>query len=65
MENTFRWRMQQIQDGMIETRCTQTIPELENYYDDTMEAEEILGMLEMKSNDAPFDDFRTLINLTD
>lgn len=58
MEATYRWRLQQIQSGRIEVRCTHTLEELEEYY-----GSELLAVLEMKTEDAYFDDYRTLINL--
>jgi hypothetical protein len=58
MEATYRWRLQQVRSGRIEVRCTQTLEELEEYY-----GSELLEVLEMKTEDAYFDDYRTLINL--
>lgn len=58
MQETYRWRMQQIKAGQIEIRCQQTEEELEETY-----GAALLDLLEMKSDDAPFDDYRTLINL--
>lgn len=58
MEATFAWRLEQIQQGQIEIRCQATQKELEEIY-----AEQLLDLLEMKRDDAPFDDYRTLINL--
>lgn len=59
MENTYRWRMEQIRKGEVEIRCEQTRLSLEDAY----EGLPLMGILEMKENDAPFDDYRTLINL--
>ena len=58
MQKTYQWRMEQIKKGKIEIRCKQTEEELEEIY-----GEALLDLLEMKSEDAPFDDYRTLINL--
>ncbi len=58
MEATFEWRMTQLKKGMIEIRTEQTVGEIEDSY-----GEEVLPLLEMKDGDAPFDDYRTLINL--
>lgn len=58
MQQTYRWRMEQIKEGKIEIRCQQTEEELEETYGPAL-----LDLLEMKSDDAPFDDYRTLINL--
>ena len=59
MEATFRWRMAQIERGQVEVRCTQTQLDIEDAYSD----EPLLDILEMKDEDAPFDDYRALINL--
>lgn len=60
MQATFEWRMQQILQGKLEVRCKQTCPLLEEEYES-----KLLDLLEMKTEDAPFDDYRTLINLND
>lgn len=60
MEATFRWRLDQIKQGRIEIRCQQTYSELDETY-----ASELIDLLEMKKEDAPFDDYRTLINLVE
>lgn len=57
MRKTYHWRIQQIKEGIIEVRSERTAPALEEEYGDT------LDLLEMKHKDAPFDDYRTLINL--
>ncbi|MCO6489608.1 MAG: PD-(D/E)XK nuclease family protein [Phaeodactylibacter sp.] len=61
MEATYRWRMEQIRKGEVEIRCQQTRSSLEDAYD----GQHLLGLLEMKDEDAPFDDYRTLINLVE
>lgn len=58
MTRTFQWRIQQIQNGKIEVRCEQTSADLEEEY-----GADLMPLLEMKNQDAPFDDYRTLINL--
>lgn len=58
MEETYVWRMKQIEKGTIEIRCERTLEELEDAY-----GAELMDVLEMKTKDAPFDDYRTLINL--
>ena len=60
MEHTFRWRMRQLDTGAIEVRCQHTLPDLDLAYQDDPD---LLHILEMKSEDARFDDYRTLINL--
>ena len=61
MLNTFTWRIGQLQKGHVEIRCEQTIQDLEDHYAD--QEEELLDLLEMKNQDAAFDDYRTLIGL--
>lgn len=58
MTRTFDWRIQQILAGQIEVRCERTYGDLEDHY-----GAALLPLLEMKDKDAPFDDYRTLINL--
>lgn len=59
MEATYRWRMDQIRRGEVEIRCEQTKLDLEDAY----HGQPLMDILEMKDSDAPFDDYRTLINL--
>lgn len=58
MQATYDWRIQQLQAGRVEVRCKQTQLDLEEAYQN-----QLLDLLEMRSEDAPFDDYRTLINL--
>lgn len=58
MARTYEWRIQQISAGQIEVRCEQTYGDLDEHY-----SAALLPLLEMKDKDAPFDDYRTLINL--
>ena len=59
MEATYQWRLEQIRNGKVEIRCEQTQQSLEEAY----QKQPLMDMLEMKSQNAPFDDYRTLINL--
>ena len=59
MKATYQWRKKQIQEGKVEIRCTNTEQLLEEAY----EEDDLFNLLEMKSGDAPFDDYRVLINL--
>ncbi|MCB0663473.1 MAG: PD-(D/E)XK nuclease family protein, partial [Saprospiraceae bacterium] len=63
LQSTLHWRLGQIQNGQIEIRCKQTFRDLEFYYNE--QEEELLNYLEMKNEDAAFDDYRTLIQLVD
>lgn len=56
MERTFAWRLSQLQKGILELRNARTAPELDALY-----AEELLDLLEMKSEDSRWDDYRTLL----
>lgn len=60
MAATYRWRLEQVQAGRIEIRCSHTQAFLEEEY-----GEELMDLLEMKREDAPWDDYRTLIYLVD
>ncbi|MCC6460901.1 MAG: PD-(D/E)XK nuclease family protein, partial [Saprospiraceae bacterium] len=58
MERTFAWRMDQVEKGVVELRTARTASELEALY-----AEELLDLLEMKTEDARWDDYRTLLGI--
>jgi ATP-dependent helicase/nuclease subunit B len=58
MQKTFAWRIEQIKNGRIEIRTEKTVKELEETY-----GQELLDVLEMRQEDAKFDDYRTLIGL--
>jgi hypothetical protein len=60
MEATYRWRMEQIKAGKVEIRCEQTAEALDDHY-----GEELMDLLEMRTGNAYFDDYRTLINLVE
>lgn len=59
MTATYQWRVSQLAEGRVEVRTEQTNRDIEA----TFNADEIMELLEMKSTNAPFDDFRTLIGL--
>jgi hypothetical protein len=56
---TLQWRLEQVQRGEIEIRCASTIQDLDKHY----AQDDLLALLELKNEDAPFDDYRTLISL--
>lgn len=58
MEKTFAWRMDQIRRGALELRTGRTAAELEALYEG-----QLFDLLEMKTEDARWDDYRTLIGL--
>ncbi len=61
MQATFRWRMEQLHGGKIEVRSEATVADIELEYQE----ENWQELLEFPNGDAPFDDYRTLINLID
>ena len=66
MVQTYQWRLSQLKEGKIEVRTKMTYRDLEE--PGTSENEgyaDFDNYLEMKSDDAPFDDYKTLINLID
>ncbi|MBL7815836.1 MAG: PD-(D/E)XK nuclease family protein [Saprospiraceae bacterium] len=58
MLTTYDWRLKQVAAGQIEIRTAKTIRELEEHYGMTL-----LDVLEMKNEDAKYDDYGTLIGL--
>ncbi|RME92523.1 MAG: PD-(D/E)XK nuclease family protein, partial [Bacteroidetes bacterium] len=58
LAKTFRWRQTQLQNGQVEIRCQATAGELEDAYRDILP-----DILEMKQEDAYFDDYQVLIGL--
>ena len=63
MEATWHWRMAQLAKGQIEIRCRQTLLDIEDAYSSDGQGEQMFDILEMKGEDAKWDDYRTLINL--
>lgn len=59
MEATYNWRARQISAGKIEVRSAHTAEELEEAY----EGGALLDLLEMKNEDAKFDEYQALIGL--
>lgn len=62
MEKTYNWRCRQLEKGQVEVRTTSTLLDLEDTY---AEDADLFEILEMKSESAFFDDYRTLINLVE
>lgn len=56
MEQTLQWRLEQLGNGLLEIRTAQTAATLEDYY-----GAELLTLLEMKTDDARWDDYRTIL----
>ena len=65
MEATWQWRMAQLAKGEIEIRTRQTLQDIEDKYSEEGHGELMLELLEMKGEDARWDDYRTLINLVE
>ena len=57
MHATYAWRKAQIDKGQIEIRTDQTQEDLEELY-----AGQLMNLLELKEGNAPFDDYRVLID---
>lgn len=57
MERTWQWRRQQLEQGQLEIRTHRTAAGLEEIYTGTL-----ADLLEMKTEDARWDDYRTLID---
>ncbi|MEQ1745678.1 MAG: PD-(D/E)XK nuclease family protein [Saprospiraceae bacterium] len=58
MEKTFAWRLNQLKNGLLELRNARTAARLDDLY-----AEQLLDLLEMKSEDARWDDYRVLMEV--
>ncbi|MFM7152527.1 MAG: hypothetical protein ACKOZV_00215, partial [Bacteroidota bacterium] len=56
MQRTYQWRMKQISNGNIEIRTGRTAQELEALYEG-----ELINLLEMKQEDARYDDYSSLL----
>jgi len=56
MERTYAWRLDQLKRGMVELRTARTAVELEALYEG-----QLMDLLEMKEEDARWDDYRTLL----
>lgn len=59
MQHTYQWRRRQLDKGLIEVRTAETALELERIYD--AEGEQLLQMLEMKQEDARYDDYGVIV----
>lgn len=58
MEKTYAWRLAQMRQGLVEIRTARTAPELEAMYEG-----QLFELLEMKEEDARWDDYRTLLGM--
>jgi len=56
MEKTYTWRLTQLRKGLLELRTARTAPELEALYEG-----QLFELLEMKNEDARWDDYKTLL----
>lgn len=60
LRQTHDWRRRQLAEGWLETRCELTAGELEDRYQRDFD---LIDLLEMKTKDARWDDYRRLIGL--
>ncbi|MFN0034752.1 MAG: PD-(D/E)XK nuclease family protein [Saprospiraceae bacterium] len=58
MEKTYAWRLAQLRKGLVEIRTARTALELESLYEG-----QLFELLEMKKEDARWDDYRTLLGM--
>ncbi len=58
MEKTYAWRLAQLRKGLLELRTARTALELEALYEG-----QLFELLEMKNEDARWDDYRILLEL--
>lgn len=61
MQNTYQWRMQQFQKGLIEIRTEETLNAIEESQE--LSLEELQQLLSMPREAAPFDDYSVLVGL--
>lgn len=59
IQATYNWRWEQFREGVVEVRCSETIGWLEDAYLDLSHD----ALLEPETEDARFDDYRSLIGL--
>ena len=62
MVKTLEWRRAQLKNGQIEVRAEKTAALLEDHYAE-LDHIDLLELLEMKDSNAPYDDYKVLINL--
>lgn len=66
IEKTYIWRMQQIKAGHIEVRTKDTMEDLEDEERaEAMNTGQFMDLLEMKTDNARYDDYTVLINLVE
>lgn len=66
IEKTYIWRMQQITAGHIEVRTKETMDDLEDEErEEAMNTGQFMDLLEMKRDNARYDDYTVLINLVE
>lgn len=65
MVKTYEWRLAQLKTGKIEVRTELTYRDLDEPGEEAEGYSDFDNYLEMRNKDAPFDDYKTLINLID
>lgn len=61
IEATYQWRLEEIEAGRVEVRTEDTIDELEEHWQEQLDFDRLLQLLEMKNKSAKYDDYRVLI----
>lgn len=61
--STYQWREMQIKKGLVEVRCSKTQHDIEDMLAQYGIETDAMNLLEMRNEDAKFDDYRVLINL--
>ncbi len=65
MEQTWRWRMTQLQNGMLEVRTSRTKEALDRTADAYLYGFDPFDLFEMKADDHPFDEYKVLLGLVE
>ncbi len=62
LQETYKWRMTQVEQGQIEVRTKDTVQELQLLQEEQMDMATAMALLEMKTDDARYDDYQVLIH---
>ncbi|MGH1336226.1 MAG: PD-(D/E)XK nuclease family protein [Aureispira sp.] len=62
IEKTYEWRMQQVEQGQIEVRTKDTLEEIQQLELEQIDNAMAMVLLEMKREDARYDDYQVLIH---
>lgn len=61
IERTHHWRLQELEQGLVEVRTGNNARELEEWISERHDLKAIMERLEMKAEDAPYNDFEGLV----